>query len=72
MLKKVIDGSNGGRYCIAVKLLIGPVRELPGRAYVIDTSTGTAWRRQVAEKMVWSSSCGPPVGAGRKSRHGGV
>jgi hypothetical protein len=30
MLSKVIDGSNGGRYLIAVKLLIGAVRELPG------------------------------------------
>jgi hypothetical protein len=30
MLSKVIDGSNGGRYFIAVKLLIGAVRELSG------------------------------------------
>ena len=30
ILSKLIDGSTGGRYFIAVKLLIGPVRELPG------------------------------------------
>jgi hypothetical protein len=30
MLNQVIDGSGGGRYFIAAKLLIGPIRELPG------------------------------------------
>jgi hypothetical protein len=30
MLSKLIDRSNGGSYFIAAKLLIGPVRELPG------------------------------------------
>ena len=30
MLSKVIDGSDRGRYFIAVKLLIGALRELPG------------------------------------------
>jgi hypothetical protein len=30
MLTKFIDGSDGGRYFVAAKLLIGPVRELPG------------------------------------------
>jgi hypothetical protein len=30
MLSMLIDRSNGGRYFIVAKLLIGPVWELPG------------------------------------------
>jgi hypothetical protein len=62
MLSMLIDRSNGGYYFIVAKLLIGPVRELPGRANAVDTSTGTAWSRfAVSDRgMVCSSSFGPP------------
>ena len=42
MLSMLIDRFNGGCYLIAAKLLIGPVRELPGLAGVVGTSIGTA------------------------------
>jgi hypothetical protein len=54
MLSKVIDGSNGGRYFIAVKLLFGPVSELPGRASVVATSPWLARGKQDRECYVSS------------------
>ena len=69
MFSKLIDRSNGGCYFIAAKLLIGPIREIPGGADVVGTSTGTAWSRFAVSGrgvVCSSSSIGPPVCAGRK------
>lgn len=61
---KVIAGSNGGRYCIAAKLLIGLVREPPRLSLSYRYVDRNRLEGQVAERWYALLLSGPRLAPG--------